>query len=164
VAAYPQQAARVQALSIQLARIHAGLRSQLADARASLDQPERGARVALEHHCLAFCQALSTHHRGEDTGLFTELVRQRPDLQPVVDKLVEDHQFISGLIVGVEALLTEAKTVETPEHRAALGRNLDGLAAIMASHFAYEERAISDALDHDVVDTSWTTTVFELSP
>lgn len=157
----PQQPARARALSIQLAQVHADLRDQLADARASLGHRQSAPPAELTHHCLAFCQSLTTHHRGEDGGLFTELVRQRPDLKPVIDKLVEDHHLISGLIDQVHALLTQGRTVETPAQRAALGRDLDGIAAIMASHFAYEERTISDALDHDVVDTSWSPAVFD---
>jgi hypothetical protein len=31
----------------------------------------------------------------------------------------------------------------------------------MESHFGYEERAISDAVDDGVRDTGWTTAVFE---
>jgi hypothetical protein len=155
-------AARARALSIQLAQVHADLRDQLADARTSLDHPRRATPVALTQYCLAFCRSLTAHHRGEDVGLFTELIRQRPDLKPTVDKLIEDHHLISGLIERVQALLAEAEAAETAEQRAALGRELDGLAAIMSSHFAYEERAIGDALDHDVVDTSWSPMVFDM--
>jgi hypothetical protein len=31
----------------------------------------------------------------------------------------------------------------------------------MESHFRYEERAVSDAIDDQVQDTGWTTAVFE---
>jgi hypothetical protein len=47
-----------------------------------------------------------------------------------------------------------------PERRVAIRRELDGLAAIMESHFGYEERAVSDALDDGVQDTGWSTLVF----
>ncbi|GAA3827165.1 hypothetical protein GCM10022206_77310 [Streptomyces chiangmaiensis] len=42
----------------------------------------------------------------------------------------------------------------------AIGRELDGLAAIMDSHFRYEERTISAALDEGVLDTGWSGMVF----
>jgi hypothetical protein len=155
-------AARARALSIRLAQVHADLRDQLADARANLDHPQRTTPVQLRHHCLAFCQSLTTHHRGEEVGLFAELIRQRPDLEPTVAKLIEDHHLISGLIERVSAVLAEGETAGTAEQRAALGRELDGLAAIASSHFAYEERAIGNALDHDGVDTSWGPAVFGL--
>jgi hypothetical protein len=41
-----------------------------------------------------------------------------------------------------------------------IGRELDGLAAIMESHFGYEERAISEALDGGMPDISWSNMVF----
>jgi len=40
---------------------------------------------------------------------------------------------------------------------------MGGLAAIMESHFGYEERAIGDAIDDQVQDTGWTTAVFEFT-
>ncbi|MEU0256529.1 hypothetical protein ABZ299_29535 [Streptomyces sp. NPDC006184] len=43
----------------------------------------------------------------------------------------------------------------------AIGRELDGLAAIMESHFSYEERTISEALDGGVPDTNWPDMVFQ---
>jgi len=39
-------------------------------------------------------------------------------------------------------------------------RELDGLAAIMESHFGYEERTISRALDNDMSDAGWSEMVF----
>ena len=42
----------------------------------------------------------------------------------------------------------------------AIGRELDGLAAIMESHFRYEERTISEALDDAIPDTDWPNMVF----
>ncbi|MFI8460562.1 hemerythrin domain-containing protein [Kitasatospora sp. NPDC085464] len=42
-----------------------------------------------------------------------------------------------------------------PADLEAIGRELDGLAAIMDSHFGYEERAIGAALDAGVRDDGW---------
>ena len=42
----------------------------------------------------------------------------------------------------------------------AMGRELDGLTAIMESHFNYEERAISKALDAEVPNDGWPELVF----
>jgi len=91
--------------------------------------------------------------------MFAELLRVRPDLRDTVRKLTEDHQMIAGLLTAVRELANEAAG-STPERRAAIRRELDGLAAIMESHFGYEERAVSDALDDGVQDTGWSTLVF----
>jgi hypothetical protein len=153
-----QDAGRVAAWSRQLAQAHAALQQQLHDLQANPGSAQAGG--GLLAHCLAFCSALSAHHQGEDAGLFAELLRVRPDLRDVVRKLAEDHQMIAGILASVEDLALEAAGA-TPGRREVIGRELGGLAAIMESHFGYEERAISDAIDDGIQDTGWTTAVFE---
>jgi hemerythrin-like domain-containing protein len=149
---------RTAAWSRQLAQAHAALRQHLHDVQADPDSAPAGRTLVT--HCLAFCSALSAHHHGEDDGLFAELLRVRPDLQDVVRKLTEDHQMIAGMLATLRALATEAAEAP-PGRQEVIERELAGLAAIMDSHFRYEERAISDALDAEVQDTGWTTAVFD---
>ncbi|MFG2914847.1 hemerythrin domain-containing protein [Kitasatospora sp. NPDC048298] len=157
---------RTAALSLQLARAHQDLRRRLADLRAGLGRPRRpdGHDDPLLAHCLAFCTALTHHHQGEDTGLFAQLLRERPDLAPTIGKLVEDHGFITHILIRVRDLADQAAAT-TPAEAApatdleAVGRELDGLAAIMESHFAYEERAIGAALDAGAGDDGWSEAV-----
>jgi hypothetical protein len=144
---------RAVALSLQLVHAHHELRRRLDEIRDGL-----GGRPlpddALTTHCLAFCTALTTHHRGEDDGLFTQLVRERPDLAGTVAKLVEDHGLIASLLARVRQLAGTAAGVDAPP-REAIERELDGLAAIMESHFRYEERVLGAALDTTAPDTGW---------
>lgn len=153
-----QDAGRAVAWSRQLTQAHAALRQQLHDLQADLGAAQAGG--GLLAHCLAFCSALSAHHQGEDAGLFGELLLVRPDLRNVVRKLADDHLMIAGILASVGDLAREA-TGAAPGRREVIGRELGGLAAIMESHFGYEERAISDAVDDGVRDTGWTTAVFE---
>lgn len=143
---------RAVALSRQLARAHQELRDRLASARAN---PGR----SLADHCLAFCTALTAHHQGEDAGLFTELLREHPDLTGTVQNLVEDHRMIASILTRVAEL--SGRPVAAGSE---LERELDGLTAIMENHFRYEERALSAALDEGVADRSWAGQVFGLSP
>ncbi|MEW1779999.1 hemerythrin domain-containing protein [Streptomyces sp. NPDC086777] len=149
---------RAVALSRQLARAHEELRRQIRETRKSLGQRRLSDDVLLTH-CLAFCTALTSHHQGEDDGMFSQLLRQRPDLAPTITKLVEDHGLIASILSRVTELADRAL-----EPRASaleeIGRELDGLAAIMESHFAYEERTISAALDDGKPDTDWPDLVF----
>lgn len=138
---------RAVALSAQLARAHDELRRRLRDLRA-------GQARDLPTHCLAFCAALNAHHQGEDTGMFAELLRLRPDLSGTIAKLVEDHGMIAWILSRVAELAT------SPDPSSAINGELDGLAAIMESHFAFEERAISAALDGGTPDTGWSAMVF----
>ncbi|MFJ9823353.1 hemerythrin domain-containing protein [Streptomyces sp. NPDC101160] len=136
---------RVAALSRQLHQAHEDLRRRIGDTRARLGR--RGPRDGtLVTHCLAFCAALTAHHRGEDDGVFPQLLRERPDLAPTIAKLVEDHGLIASILTRVTDLADTAAASPEPD-LAAIGRELDGLAAIMESHFRYEERAIGAALD-----------------
>lgn len=147
---------RTIAWSRQLADTHATLRARLRDLRALPDGSDD-----LLTHCLGFCSALTIHHEGEDTGLFAELVRARPDLAATVAALREDHRLVADIVATVRDLAAESAEA-TPDRRAAIGRELDGLAAIMESHFRYEERAIGAALDEGVEDTGWSRPVFAL--
>ncbi|PYC65734.1 hemerythrin HHE cation-binding protein [Streptomyces tateyamensis] len=149
---------RVAALSLQLSQAHQELRRQVNEIRTSLGQ-RRLSDDALVTHCLAFCAALTSHHQGEDDGLFSQLLRERPDLASTVASLVEDHGMIASILSRVRGIADRAAESRGPVLEA-IGRELDGLAAIMESHFGYEERAISKALDDGVPDTDWTDMVF----
>ncbi|SOB78846.1 Hemerythrin HHE cation binding domain-containing protein [Streptomyces sp. 1331.2] len=112
-------------------------------------------------HCLAFCTALTNHHQGEDDGLFAQLLRERPDLAPTMAKLVEDHGFISAILTRVRDLTQQSAAGSPDADREAIARELDGLAAIMESHFGYEERALAAALDAGVDDDGWSRPVLQ---
>ena len=156
-----QGADRAVALSRQLAEAHEALRQRLRDAQAHPGSAQTDSRLVT--HCVAFCSALSAHHQGEDAGLFAELLRVRPDLRDVVRKLTEDHQMIAGILATIAELADESVGA-SPRRGQLIGRELAGLAAIMESHFGYEERAISDALDNQVQETGWATAVFGFRP
>lgn len=158
------RADRATAWSRQLAQAHDALRGQLRSLREDPGLPAAGDGLAA--HCLAFCSALAAHHEGEDGGMFAELLRAQPGLSPVVSKLAEDHRLIAGILASVRDLAREAAQAG-PGRREAIRRELDGLAAIMESHFGYEERALGQSLDQSldqgVRDTIWTTAVFGLT-
>jgi hemerythrin-like domain-containing protein len=156
----PEDNGRAAAWSQQLRQAHAALRQQLREVQAGVDSGPAGS--GLLAHCLAFCTALAAHHQGEDGGLFAELLRVRPDTSEVVRKLTEDHQMIAGILTSVRELADEAARA-TPERQQAIGRELSGLAAIMESHFRYEERSIGDTIDDRVQDTGWAAAVFDFS-
>lgn len=149
---------RASAFSQQLRQAHQDLRGQLTRIREELGRND-DVQAELQVHCLAFCSAVTAHHVGEDDGMFRGLLDARPDLAPTIGNLIDDHAAIAAMLLQVRALATQAKT--TPEEGLPrLRRELDGLAAIAESHFGYEERALSAALDIDVADTGWSRSVF----
>ncbi|MER7701755.1 hemerythrin domain-containing protein [Kitasatospora sp. NPDC097605] len=149
---------RAVALSVQLSRAHRDLLRRIEGLRSD-PGPRRPDDDPLAAHCLAFCDALTTHHRGEDDGLFAQLVRERPALAPTIAKLVEDHGLISSILSRVRELALRAAASPAPDDEA-VRRELDGLAAILESHFRYEERAIGAALDATAPDGDWPGPVF----
>ena len=91
--------------------------------------------------------------------MFAQLLRERPDLAGTVAKLIEDHGLIASILARVRELADRAGAARGPA-LAAIGRELDGLTAIMESHFGYEERAIGAALDGGVPGGGWSEAVF----
>jgi hypothetical protein len=153
-----RESQRAAAFSSQLRQAHQVLRDWLAEIRAELGR-DRPADPGLPLRCLAFCSALARHHAGEDGGMFAELLKTRPDLGPTIGKLLEDHGMIAGILLQVRELATRA--TEAPgKELPALRRELDGLAAIAESHFGFEERAVSAALDDGIPDNGWSRRVF----
>jgi Hemerythrin HHE cation binding domain len=140
---------RMAALSEQLIHVHQALRERLASVRQEVVAAgQRGADTAIGEdllsHCLGFCTAIHAHHTGEDSELLPALRAAAPELAPVIDKLIEDHALVAGILRQVRELLTPGRAPSRPE---ALVRELDGLIAILESHFNYEERRIAKALD-----------------
>ncbi|MFB6893275.1 hemerythrin domain-containing protein [Kitasatospora sp. NPDC056327] len=153
---------RTVALSRQLAQAHQELLRRINDLRSG-GGSRRLSDDALVTHCLAFCTALTSHHQGEDDGLFAQLVRARPDLAPTIGKLVEDHELIGSILTRVREVALRAARSPAQEREAIKGE-LDGLAAIMESHFRYEERTISKALDATApAADDWPDTVFRFA-
>ena len=122
----------------ELADAHDRLRAALRVARKEAEREPVGHDLRL--YCLGFCAALDGHHRGEDGRLFPELAAQRPELLPAVDKLRQDHELIARLLDELDRVGESASADE-------IVSRLDGLEAIMESHFRYEERVLSGALD-----------------
>jgi hemerythrin-like domain-containing protein len=135
---------RLIAWNLELRASHERLRELLQTAREGLGAGDpdaaSSAREDLLLHCHGFCSALGRHHVSEDTALFPELAARFPELQRTIGALEEDHERIAGLLDQFEGVLESAASP------AELALHLDGLAAIMTSHFRYEERRLVDTL------------------
>lgn len=105
---------------------------------AGNDAPDVASDLLL--YCTGFCVALDGHHRSEDAALFPALVAAHPRLAPVIEKLMQDHSMLSQLLGALRA------AVERQEPVAVVKRHIDGISAIMESHFRYEEREILEPL------------------
>lgn len=122
--------------------MHERLRESMALARRAIDgEVEVPEGMDLLVFCRGFCSALSGHHGSEDAALFPQILAERPDLEPVIDKLKQDHSMIEYLVGDLSAALDSGAAP------ADLHRHLDGIGAIMESHFGYEERRLLRVLE-----------------
>src|SRR5690348_5112820 len=127
---------RLAAWGQQLVEVHDRLRDELDALRDGLD--ERATLTPdLRTHCLAFCDAVSRHHTGEDRTAFPALATQYPELRDTLDGLARDHRMVADLLRRIDGALQTAGDDPTRARS-----EIDGLASILESHFRWEERAI----------------------
>ena len=91
--------------------------------------------------CRGFCTALTRHHEGEDRHLFPAIAAAHPELDDALRRLTQDHSMMSHLIGELETALRR----EEPPDR--VHGHLEGLEAIMESHFRFEERVLLHGLE-----------------
>lgn len=139
---------RLIAWGNELRAVHQRLRDALRVTQSTLDTgpPDEPARRELLLFCHGFCTALTGHHQGEDRELFPTIAAEHPELRETLRKLEQDHAMIVGLLDSLQA----ATERDDPLER--LGPHLEGIAAIMESHFQYEERQLLTILDAMALD------------
>jgi hypothetical protein len=130
---------RVTAFGRQLVELHEGLRDRFEELR---DELAAGGTPSptLAEHCAAFCSTVARHHVAEDAETFPAVAARHPELRDVVETLARDHVQVAELLRGVAAVVAGAD-----RERALL--ELDGLGALLESHFTYEERKLAAVLD-----------------
>jgi hemerythrin-like domain-containing protein len=139
-------ASRASALGRELIEVHDWLRQVLLRLREELGSPATVPALpprSLRAHCLAFCTVLTRHHGSEDRAAFPALAAHDPELAPVLAELERDHRVVAGLLRQVEQVAGDFDQDTAQRVRSELG----GLAAVLESHFRWEERRIVDALN-----------------
>ncbi|WP_240195543.1 hemerythrin domain-containing protein [Nocardioides faecalis] len=133
---------RLVAWSREMRGVHDRLREALRVTREAVAQgdPAETATRDLLLFCHGFCTALTRHHEGEDRELFPAIAAAHPHLRETLRYLEQDHLMIAHLLGGLQ------EAVEQSVSPAELDRHLEGIAAIMESHFGYEERQLLTVL------------------
>lgn len=139
---------RLVAWSRELRGVHERLREALTVTRQALaaGEPAEPAASDLLLFCRGFCTALTAHHAGEDRDLFPAIAEQHPELRETLSSLRQDHSMIAHLLAGLQT------AVDRPASPAELDQHLAGVAAIMESHFRYEERQLLTVLETLALD------------
>ncbi|HYO32390.1 MAG TPA: LLM class flavin-dependent oxidoreductase [Nocardioidaceae bacterium] len=151
-----------------LVDVHDHLRKELSQLYAVLEQVTRGALepAAARSHintmvmrqnnwtlgtfCESYCRLVTTHHTIEDTSMFPHLRSSDPGLDPVIDRLEEEHRAIAGVLDGVDralvGLVAAAPGEETHHALDALRAAVDLIDDTMRSHLAWEESVLMEPL------------------
>jgi hypothetical protein len=143
-----RETTRLVAWSQEIRQVHERLRAALDTTRRAVTAgvATDTATRDLLLYCHGFCTALDGHHRGEDARLFPAIEAAHPELAPVLRALKQDHSMIGHLLAGLQAAVDRRAAPDE------LDRHLEGIAAIMESHFRYEERQLLTLLDTLVLD------------
>ncbi len=146
-----EQDDRITAFGTHLITVHGWLRDELHTLREDVDAYlDGGARPKeLQAHCLAFCSLLHGHHTGEDTSVFPAVAQEFPELRTALEQLQRDHHVVADILQRLESLvagLGDDENLKPPEPHLLRGE-VEGLAALLENHFAYEEKKLVAALN-----------------
>jgi hypothetical protein len=152
---------RGRAAGKHLIDVHDMLRSELDELRGLISQVRDGAldagdarsmlnQMALRQNdwtlgafCSRYCRVVATHHSLEDDSIFPHL-RRDAGLEPVIDRLTQEHHVIHDAIEAVDRALVEH--LLHPEDFEPLQQAIDLLTDTLLSHLSYEEHELVEPL------------------
>ncbi len=115
------------------------------DARSALGEMAlRQNDWTLGAFCSRYCRAVAQHHGLEDDAVFPHLAKSDADLEPVIDRLSEEHLVIHDAIEAVDRALVHH--ISHPEDFDSLQTALDLLTDTLLSHLSYEEFELVEPL------------------
>jgi alkanesulfonate monooxygenase SsuD/methylene tetrahydromethanopterin reductase-like flavin-dependent oxidoreductase (luciferase family) len=142
--------------------VHDMLRKELSELRGILAQVRDGAvsagdarsalnELALRQNdwtlgafCSRYCGVVAQHHGLEDDAVFPHLVRSDPSLEPVIERLTDEHLVIHEAIQGVDRALVDH--INHPDDYDPIQAAIDFLTDSLLSHLSYEEHEIVEPL------------------
>jgi alkanesulfonate monooxygenase SsuD/methylene tetrahydromethanopterin reductase-like flavin-dependent oxidoreductase (luciferase family)/hemerythrin-like domain-containing protein len=153
---------RGQLVGKHLIDVHDMLRRELGELRDVLAQVREGAlsagaarsalnEMALRQNdwtlgafCARYCGVVAQHHGLEDDAIFPHLVRSDAALQPVIERLADEHLVIHDAIQGVDRSLVQH--MNHPDDFEPIQDAIDFLTDALLSHLSYEEYEIVEPL------------------
>ena len=96
----------------------------------------------LRVNCLRYCSFVHSHHGAEDADFFTELRNTNPAINPVIDRLRDEHRRVSGDLDAVEAAAKALGHDDSQKTRQSVVDTLRALERNLLAHLDYEERSI----------------------
>jgi hemerythrin-like domain-containing protein len=115
------------------------------DARSALnDMALRQNDWTLGAFCARYCGVVAQHHGLEDGAVFPHLARSDASLEPVIDRLTEEHLVIHDAIGEIDKALVAHINAPTDFDR--LQAAIDYLTDALLSHLSYEEHELVEPL------------------
>ncbi len=151
-----------RAIGSHLISVHDHLRGELESIRELVEGVESGAvspgeavaifdefsirqnNWTIGAYCAAYCRMVAMHHGLEDANIFPHLRSCEKELEPVIDRLSEEHTIIHDVLDNLNRALVEL--VATPDDLSDLRRAVDILTDTLLSHLAYEEHELVEPL------------------
>jgi len=96
--------------------------------------------------CLRYCRFVHSHHNLEDAAFFPSLRAVNPALNPVVDKLEDDHRKVSDLLDAVEEGADVITKIDSDAARRSIAETLTVLGQRLLEHLDYEELNVGPTL------------------
>ena len=145
-----------------LIEVHDMLRSELAQVRDIVDQVGSGsmgigaARSAINQmtmrqnnwtlgaYCASYCRVVTQHHSMEDQAVFPYLRGREGALEPVIDRLKDEHVVIHDVLDGVDRALVALAA--DPDAIDGVSAAVDLLTDTLLSHLSYEETELVEPL------------------
>lgn len=151
-----------RAVGSHLIDVHDHLRSELEKIRNLIDEVRAGSQSAqdardalnemtirqndwtLGAYCATYCRMVAVHHGLEDDAIFPHLRSCESGLEPIIDRLIEEHEVIHHVLERMDQCLVDL--VAMPGDFTALQSATDLLTDTLLSHLAYEERELVEPL------------------
>jgi alkanesulfonate monooxygenase SsuD/methylene tetrahydromethanopterin reductase-like flavin-dependent oxidoreductase (luciferase family)/hemerythrin-like domain-containing protein len=145
-----------------LVEVHDMLRRELSELRDVLAKVRDGAVTAGEARsalnemalrqndwtlgafCSRYCGVVAQHHSLEDDAVFPHLVRSDRSLEPVIERLADEHLVIHDAIQNVDRALVDH--INHPDDYGPIQDAIDFLTDSLLSHLSYEEHEIVEPL------------------
>jgi hemerythrin-like domain-containing protein len=145
-----------------LIAVHDHLRDELDQIRSLVESVEAGAvspgdaidsldeftlrqnNWTIGAYCAAYYRMIAMHHGLEDSAVFPHLRTCEEQLEPVIDRLSEEHTVIHDVLEGLDRALRNL--VAEPSDVTELRRATDILSDALLSHLAYEEQQLVEPL------------------
>ena len=100
----------------------------------------------LKMGCLRYCRFVHSHHNLEDAAFFPSLRADNPALNPVVDKLEDDHRKVSDLLDAVEEGADILTKIDSDAARRSVADTLTVLGERLLEHLDYEELSVGPTM------------------